>query len=376
MEGITVRLHHENMNWWLKLPATEEALQSALREMGAEDGSFTIDRCRTDFGGKLDGLIVDGDLAAVNYLAARLAEITPAHFQKLEAVLDSPLRHAAAENIGRVIDFTYNPDVYDLIPGIRSAEDLARHYIFDSGMVDMPRAWAEGINLPEFGKHLETCQPGFYIGGGYLTATGVEWQPLFEKSGIIPPEYRIGPEEQAAPPTPESYPAVYPHTEETARQNGELDLYAESLALNVRCALAIEEAVRRKPDFDSPRLGHSAADCVLREYGAGRVLAVLAHTVRERDDGMFFTPGNREWAKNYPAPPPSARARFTVEVHPAIADSFTILARRAALELERPDPSTEKLSVIGRINAARRASDTRKDMDERKPKKDKGGPEL
>ena len=149
--------------------------------------------CEVGFDGKLDDLIVGADLDAVNYLAARLAGLSPAHAELLEALLESPLRQEALPAIARVIDFTYNTDRYELYRAVHGPDDLAQYYIHHSGQIQMPPEWAEGIDLVRFGKHLEQHEPGHYTRHGYLIATGLDWKPVFEASGEAPPEYRIAP---------------------------------------------------------------------------------------------------------------------------------------------------------------------------------------
>lgn len=138
---------------------------------------------------RLDALLTGVDPDTANYLAARLSDLTQAQTELLEAMLEAlpDVLHSAA----RVIDFCDNTGVYELYEGVHTPQDLARYYIYESGSVQMPEEWAEGIDLKKFGKNLEKHEPGHYTKHGYLIATGADWTPVFETSGEVPAEYRL-----------------------------------------------------------------------------------------------------------------------------------------------------------------------------------------
>lgn len=141
---------------------------------------------------------------------------------------------------------------------------------------------------------------------------------------------------------------VYLHSEDTARTNGELDLYRESLNLNMACALAIEDMLDRRYAMNGYQYSPAAVQGLIDKFGHERVLAVLAHTILETDDGRF-SQMNLDWAKVYPAPPRSRHARFSVNSHPAIVDGFvgqmrsqSVLEQIRVARKEPKQPSTPK----------------------------------
>lgn len=190
MSGIKICLTGSGSKW-LTLPATPEEARAAFQNVGAKDGEVRVAGCETGFGGKLDPMIIGANLDVVNYLAARLEHLSPDHTELLEAILESPLGSDLLHGIEQVIDFTHNTDVYEIYGSVHSPEDLARYYISESGLIQMPSEWVEGIDLERFGKNLEKHEPGYYTRCGYLIATGLTWETVFEKSGEVPPEYRI-----------------------------------------------------------------------------------------------------------------------------------------------------------------------------------------
>ena len=58
----------------------------------------------------------------LNFLAARIEQLDPAEIGKLNAALQ---QKNGFENIGQVIDFTYNVDFYVHIPEVHNYHDIA-----------------------------------------------------------------------------------------------------------------------------------------------------------------------------------------------------------------------------------------------------------
>jgi len=173
---------------WLALPATAGELNRALMDIDALTKDYAIVDFRTSLNIALGKVIIGGDINEVNYLAARLAELPQVQIEKLEAVAENPENLVS---LAKMIDFTYNTDFYVLIPEVRNTEDLARYYIHDSGMVEMPRQWKDAIDLYAFGTNIEEQEKGTYTEKGYLLPTGDQWRQVFEKLGVVPPEYRV-----------------------------------------------------------------------------------------------------------------------------------------------------------------------------------------
>ena len=185
---ISVALDCGGKRTWLALPATAAGLNEALREIGASDRPYFIGDCKVGPDLPLRGFIVGGALPEVDYLAARLAELPPAQMEKLAAVMETP---EALTTIKQVIDFTYNTDYYTLTPGIHSAEDLGRHDLYHSELIQMPEEWKSAIDPERLGERIAEVEGGIFTRHGYLCQSGDEWQEVYERSGVIPPEYRV-----------------------------------------------------------------------------------------------------------------------------------------------------------------------------------------
>ena len=110
------------------------------------------------------------------------------------------------------------------------------------------------------------------------------------------------------------FPYLYPHTLAEAKRRGEAELHKDSFRENVKCAWAIDKAVR-----DCAREGGTvlAEDCIqpiLEAYGFKRVCFVLSNTLREMAQPRLVSEEVRKWSQLPWVPPDGKRNRqFAVE---------------------------------------------------------------
>ena len=192
---ISVFLQNGGEGVWLALPASRDDFLNALREIKAANyNSITIGQYKTAVAALPVELLKSADLDQANYLASRLAELSSEHAELLEAMLESPLQSKVLNDIKKLIDYFDNTGAYEVYSGVNSPVDLAQYYIEESGLIEIPPEWAEGIDLERFGKNLEKHELGYYTRHGYLIGTGLAWKPVFEICSEVPYEYRIAPE--------------------------------------------------------------------------------------------------------------------------------------------------------------------------------------
>ena len=179
--------------YWLDMPATKEQLHEAMQSVGITADNpqdFSI-RGYSDDPEKHIALPYDMVCAAsvdeLNFLASRIEQLDPAEIGKLNAALQ---QKNGFENIGQVIDFTYNVDFYVHIPEVHTYRDLGDYYLNQSGMVQMPEEWKGGIDLAAFGRNAAEQEKGAFTEYGYLVESGDEWERQFE-GREVPEEYRI-----------------------------------------------------------------------------------------------------------------------------------------------------------------------------------------
>ena len=129
---------------------------------------------------------------------------------------------------------------------------------------------------------------------------------------------------------------VYRENFDYARECREVETYRISLQANIACKEAIEQAISQS--YDGRRLAEGTAAKVMKQFGAERVLYVLANTIQQKEwDGRFTYP-NKEWAKMVSIPPNmdsfgmDRNYAIAVSSHPGLIDLFVTQARK---EMER-----------------------------------------
>ena len=179
--------------YWLDLPATKEQLHEAMQNVGITADNpqdFSIRGYSDDPDNHIAlpyEMVCAASVDELNFLAARLHQLTPAEIGELNAAAQ---RQNGFENIGQVIDYTYNVDYFVHIPEVHTPRDLGDYYLNKSGIVDMPKEWKGGIDLAAFGNYVAEQEKGAFTEYGYIVESGDEWERHFEGRDV-PEEYRI-----------------------------------------------------------------------------------------------------------------------------------------------------------------------------------------
>ncbi|MCE4768750.1 antirestriction protein ArdA, partial [Clostridioides difficile] len=178
---------------WLSLPATAEQLHAAMQSVGItadNPQNFFINGYSYPDGKRLAlpyDMVCAAGIDELNFLAVRLETLESADLDALNAAAQ---RKKGFENIGQIIDYTYNVDFFVHIPEVQTAQDLGDYYLNKSGMVDMPEEWKKGIDLAAFGRNAAEHEPGSFTPYGYIVESGDKWERHFEGRDV-PEEYRI-----------------------------------------------------------------------------------------------------------------------------------------------------------------------------------------
>ena len=210
-------------------------------------------------------------------------------------------------NIGRPLDFTgHSLSVSDVVV-LKKGGEITAHYVDSFGYTE----------LPEF---------------FYQREKAIEKEKEPQESSLQEPQ-----NSDMSKPYEKVYPPLYMHTITYAMEHGRADDYLESRKRNLDCKNAIEDAIRK--NFDGLHLTHDAAKGIIEEYGAERVVFILANTVQHLEHDGRFSIGNKAWAKGYEIPENINRgmdmnADYVVSSHPAVLDGFIGFARDAIREQE------------------------------------------
>ena len=201
-------------------------------------------------------------------------------------------------NIRRPLDFMgHSLSVSDVVV-LKKNGEISAHYVDSFGYTELPEFFSQREKSRNQGKEAE--------------------------AGQTAPEEKI-------------YPPFYMHTLSYAMEHGRADDYLDSRKLNLDCKRVIEDAIQK--NFDGMHLAHDAAGEVLEEYGAERVVFILANTVQQLEHDGRFSIGNKAWAKGYKIPENVSRgmdlnADYVISSHPAVLDGFIGLVREGIREQE------------------------------------------
>ena len=202
--------NHNPAGVYLSLPATKEELHEAMKALNITADNphdFFLNGYSTDENSRIEipfDWIRDGDLDKINYLAARLEEMTTEQLEKLDAVMHSDFK---PDSLDGLINHTYNTDFYSYIPDIFSYKELGDYFLNDSGKVQMPEHWKAGIDKEDFGYNAALHEDGKLTDHGYIARSGTEWKELYN-GNEMPEQYRI---------------MGYPEAERTAPENAEME---------------------------------------------------------------------------------------------------------------------------------------------------------
>ncbi|NBI90840.1 DUF4316 domain-containing protein [Lachnospiraceae bacterium] len=178
---------------FLSLPATKEELHEAMKALNITADNpqdFFLNGYSTAEGRRIEipfDWIRDGDIDRINFLAARLEEMTTEQLEKLDAVMHSDFK---PESLDKLIDHTYNTDFYSYVPGILSYKELGDYFLNDSGKVQMPEEWKAGIDKESFGFNAALHEDGKLTDYGYIARSGTDWKEVYAGQET-PEKYRI-----------------------------------------------------------------------------------------------------------------------------------------------------------------------------------------
>ena len=179
--------------YWLSMPATKKELHKAMQSVGITTDNpqdFFIhgysDREDRHIALPYD-MVCAAQVDELNFLAARLETLDAAGIAALNAATQ---RKNGFENIGQLIDFTYNEDFFVHIPEVHNLRELGDYYLNKSGMVQMPAEWKNSIDPIAFGRNAAAQEKGSFTEYGYLVESGDAWEKHFEGRDV-PEDYRI-----------------------------------------------------------------------------------------------------------------------------------------------------------------------------------------
>ena len=152
----------------LSFPTTTEQVQAALREIGVDGLRYQeiiILECRTSIRGLADKIGDFDHIDELNYLASRLAELTPEQLKKFSAAAEHDEYGGSLQDL---INLTHNLDCYDLLPDVKTDEDYGRHLVDTRRKFFLPRQARLYFDYESYGQCTAINEGGCYTPQGYI----------------------------------------------------------------------------------------------------------------------------------------------------------------------------------------------------------------
>lgn len=185
---------------WVHFPTTEEEMKKVFERIGIgskdEFGQVYEEWFITDYDCSIHGVSTllgeYENLDKLNYLAARLDEMSRSELEHFVAIMDSGCDEV--NDLDDLINLTYNLDNYDFIPDIKDYDDLGRYYFFEGGY-NIDNKFGSFVDYIDFERYGEDCainEGGTLTDAGYIRPTGDSWNRYFDGTlEDIPDEYRV-----------------------------------------------------------------------------------------------------------------------------------------------------------------------------------------
>ena len=133
---------------------------------------------------------------------------------------------------------------------------------------------------------------------------------------------------------------VYREMANYAYEAGELEQYRSSLAANIACRDAIEQAVGSY--HQNNRLdAKEAVQSVLEQFSPERVSYVLANTIQQKDSDGRISHDSKEWAKSVEICPENATQFIVDHINPGLTDLFL-----RQFQSMTQEPEQEKIPTV------------------------------
>lgn len=172
VEVIPDRLPHENKpSTFLSLPLTELQLERALLRGECLEGDIEVRLLDSRLPEEADAAIdfERDDITELNRLCHILSPLKQDDMEKLGAVvwLAKPTSAAEMGNLARRLD------LFDFVPGIRTATDYGRHMIMHSGHFEYDENLSDFYDFEKYGRQRMEEEYGQFNDRGYVSYHGV-----------------------------------------------------------------------------------------------------------------------------------------------------------------------------------------------------------
>ena len=174
----------------LSFPTTTEQVQSVLREIGVDGlryGEIIVLEYSIGIKGLAGKLGEFVPIDELNYLASRIAELTPEETAKFTAAFS---HGEYGDNMQDLINLTYNLDCYDFLPDVRTEEEYGRWLVDHRQEFRLPEKAKFYFDYESYGG--DTCinEGGDFSELGYIFNNRTAFQAVYD--GLhVPEKYKV-----------------------------------------------------------------------------------------------------------------------------------------------------------------------------------------
>lgn len=174
----------------LSFPTTTEQVQSVLREIGVDGlryGEIIVLEYSIGIKGLAGKLGEFVPIDELNYLASRIAELTPEEREKFTAAVS---HGEYGDNMQDLINLTYNLDCYDFLPDVRTEEEYGRWLVDHHQEFRLPEKARLYFDYESYGE--DTCinEGGDFSEQGYIYNNRTRFQEVYDGQHV-PEKYRV-----------------------------------------------------------------------------------------------------------------------------------------------------------------------------------------
>jgi len=183
---------------WMKFPTTAEELKEVFKRIGIgqkdDFGQLYEEWFITDYDCYVDGLYSKlgeyENLNELNYLAARLDELSDGDLELFEAVVEVG---DCGNSVKDLINLMDNLDSYMVFSGVDNDYDLGYYYIEESGCYDTDKlgTLARYIDYESYGRDARYEEGGCFTSAGYVLHDGSSFTEYYDGPEDILDEYRV-----------------------------------------------------------------------------------------------------------------------------------------------------------------------------------------
>ena len=151
---------------WLKLPASKEALEKVLDEIGINEmyEEYFITDSESDIIGINNVINEFSNIQKLNELAECLELLSEDEERKLEAILEYESCSSATE----LIEIIEDMENYDLLDGIDTEEALGYYYADELCCINIPENIKCYFDYEAYGRDIRLEGNGIFTSYGYL----------------------------------------------------------------------------------------------------------------------------------------------------------------------------------------------------------------